>query len=121
VPVALTEVHLGSTPDEQIRWLVEAWRAAAQARDEGVDVRGVTAWSAFGAYDWDSLLVDERGHYEAGLFDVRGAEPRATALAGVARDLGERGCSDHPALEDPGWWRKPTRLAYPPAGPAAVP
>jgi dTDP-4-dehydrorhamnose reductase len=117
-PVALTEVHLGSTPDEQIRWLVEAYRAATETRAAGVDVRGVTAWSAFGAYDWDSLLVHDRGHYEAGLFDVRNGEPRATPLAGVARDLAREGASRHAALAEPGWWRRPDRLIYPPVGPA---
>jgi beta-glucosidase/6-phospho-beta-glucosidase/beta-galactosidase len=119
VPVALTEVHLGSTPDEQIRWLVEAWHGATDARADGVDVRGVTAWSAFGAYDWDSLLVRDRGHYEPGLFDVRGSEPRPSALAGVARDLANFGTSQHPAIDVDGWWRRPARLAYPAVGPAA--
>lgn len=120
VPVALTEVHLGSTPDEQIRWLAEGWRGAVAARAQGVDVRGVTAWSAFGAYDWDSLLVRECGHYEPGLFDVRAPEPRPSALAGVARDLARRGASDHPSLDAEGWWRRPGRLSYPPVGPAAA-
>jgi dTDP-4-dehydrorhamnose reductase len=114
-PVAVTEVHLGSTPDEQIRWLAEAWRGAMGARAEGVDVRGVTAWSAFGAYDWDSLLVQPRAHYEAGLFDVRGPEPRATEVAAVARDLARHGATSHPALAAEGWWRTPVRLLYPAA------
>jgi dTDP-4-dehydrorhamnose reductase len=118
-PVALTEVHLGCTPDEQIRWLDEAWRAAVEARAGGVDVRGVTVWSAFGAYDWDSLLVLDRRHYEPGLFDVRGPAPRASALAGVVRELATHGKSRHPALATPGWWRHDTRLLYPPVGPRA--
>jgi dTDP-4-dehydrorhamnose reductase len=112
-PVALTEVHLGSTPDEQIRWLTEAWRGAMGACAEGVDVRAVTAWSAFGAYDWDSLLVCPRGRYEPGLFDARGPEPLPTELAGVARDLGRHGATAHPALAAEGWWRRPERLLYP--------
>jgi dTDP-4-dehydrorhamnose reductase len=66
------------------------------------------------------LLVEARGRYEAGLFDVRNGEPCATALAGAARDLALRGTTAHPALAEGGWWRKQTRLAYPPVGPAAV-
>ncbi|HEY4118210.1 MAG TPA: family 1 glycosylhydrolase, partial [Byssovorax sp.] len=69
-PVALTEVHLGCFPEEQIRWLNEAWAGAAAARAEGADVRAVTMWSLFGAYDWDSLVTRRRGHYEPGVYDV---------------------------------------------------
>jgi dTDP-4-dehydrorhamnose reductase len=118
-PLAITEVHLGGPPEEQIRWLAEAWEAARAARADGVNVCGVTAWSAFGAYDWDALLVMRRGHYEAGLFDVRGLEPRPTALAGVARELAVGGSSAHPLLAADGWWRRPSRLCFAPSGPAA--
>jgi dTDP-4-dehydrorhamnose reductase len=112
-PVALTEVHLGGPPEQQIRWLVEAWSAAAEARSRGVDVRAVTAWSAVGSTDWDSLMLQARGHYEPGLFDVRGHGPRPTALASVARDLAERGATNHPLADGPGWWREPTRILFP--------
>jgi len=112
VPLALGEVHLSCTPDEQVRWLAEAWEAAADARRDGVDVRAVTAWAAFGAKDWDSLLVAQRGSYEPGLFDVRDGMVRSTALASVARDLARRGASTHPMLEGPGWWRRDERLTY---------
>ena len=120
-PVALTEAHAGGPPEQQVRWLSQAWKGALEARESGVDVRAVTAWSAFGSYDWDSLLVDERGHYEAGLFDVRCDEPRPTALARVVHDLARRGESNHPLLAGQGWWERPSRLLYPPAGPAARP
>jgi dTDP-4-dehydrorhamnose reductase len=116
LPVALTEVHIGCAPEEQVRWLYEAWKGAKAARDAGVDVRAVTAWSVFGAYDWDSLLVEPRGHYEPGLFDIRGATVRPTALARVARDLATVGESDHPMLSEPGWWRRGQRLIYPSFG-----
>ncbi len=120
-PVALTEAHLAGPPEEQIRWLAEAWRAAENARREGADVRAVTVWSAFGAYDWDSLLAGDRGSYEAGAFDVRGAEPRATALASVARELGTQGQSHHPLGSADGWWARASRMLYPPAGPRPEP
>jgi dTDP-4-dehydrorhamnose reductase len=116
IPLAITEVHLGCTPEEQVRWLFEAWNGAVAARRNGVDVRAVTAWSAFGAFDWDTLLTRPRGSYEPGLFDVRGGAVRPTALAQVAADLAARGTSDHPALDEPGWWRRSDRLLYRAAG-----
>ena len=112
-PLAITEVHLGCTREEQMRWLVEAWNGAETVRAEGADVRAVTAWSLLGAFDWDSLLTQRRGRYEPGAFDLRAPEPRATALAGVVKKLAH-GCEPrHPVLATPGWWRRPKRLAYP--------
>ena len=49
----------------------------------GVDVRAVTAWALLGSFDWDSLVTRDAGHYEPGAFDVRAAQPRPTALAGM--------------------------------------
>ncbi len=120
-PVAITEAHLAGPAEEQIRWLMEAWRGAERARARGVDVRAVTLWSAFGAYDWDSLLASRQNRYEAGAYDVRGPQVRATALACVARDLGARGRSDHPLVAGEGWWARGSRLLYPPVGPRAEP
>ncbi|HMI94097.1 MAG TPA: sugar nucleotide-binding protein, partial [Polyangiales bacterium] len=117
-PVALTEVHLGCTREEQLRWLLEAWRSAETCAQRGVDVRGVTVWSAFGSLDWDSLLTRSAGRYEPGLFDVRSSPPRATALARTARALGEGRRVDDPALSGRGWWRERLRIAYPRASSA---
>jgi dTDP-4-dehydrorhamnose reductase len=114
--VAITEVHLGCTRDEQMRWLHQAWSDARQVRSEGHDIRAVTAWAAFGTYDWDSLLTRNAGHYEAGLWDVSGGTPRPTALATLARQLGQGITPDHPALAGPGWWQRDLRLHYPSHG-----
>jgi len=115
LPLAITEAHLGCTREEQMRWLVDVWRQCdALRREENVDVRAVTAWSLLGAYDWDSLLTRERGHYEPGVFDLRGPQPRPTALAGVVRELAAGRVPDHPVLAIPGWWRRPKRLLYEP-------
>ncbi len=110
LPVAVTEAHIGCTPDEQVRWLWEVWRAATRLRDEGADVRAVTAWSVFGAYDWDSLVTMRRGHYESGAFDVRGESPQPTAVADLIRALAAGDEAIGPALATPGWWRRPERL-----------
>ncbi|HYO97293.1 MAG TPA: family 1 glycosylhydrolase [Polyangiaceae bacterium] len=114
-PLAITEAHLGCTPEEQVRWLNEAWQGARAARAAGADVRAVTLWSVFGAYDWDSLVTKARGHYEPGAFDIRGPRPQPTALAHVAKELAENGQSRHPLLVAPGWWRRPERLVYRPS------
>jgi dTDP-4-dehydrorhamnose reductase len=114
IPIAVTEAHLGCTREQQLRWLQHVWREAAGARDDGVDVRAVTAWAAFGTQDWSSLVTRLDGHYEPGLFDVRGPAPRPTALAAMARSLATTGEFTHPALGAPGWWSCPERLIYPP-------
>ena len=113
IPVAITEVHLACTRDEQMRWLVESWRGAQQARAEGADVRAVTAWALLGSYDWDSLVTRESGHYEPGVYDVRSGIPRPTALAGVVQSLAADREPSHPALDGAAWWTRPERLLYP--------
>jgi dTDP-4-dehydrorhamnose reductase len=118
LPVAITEAHLGCTREEQMRWLAEVWDEARWAREvKGADVRAVTVWSLLGAWDWDSLLTENRGSYEPGVFDARSKEggPRPTGLASVCRALATTGeAPDHPALDAPGWWRRDRRLIYPP-------
>jgi dTDP-4-dehydrorhamnose reductase len=114
LPLAITEVHLGCTREEQLRWLNEVWHASVDLRTDGVDVRAVTAWAAFGAYDWDSLLTCDTGSYESGVFDLRSPAPRPTALAGMIRTIASGDAFDHPTLDTPGWWHRLDRLCYPP-------
>jgi dTDP-4-dehydrorhamnose reductase len=114
LPVAITEVHLGCTREGQLRWLLDTWEAAQRARRAGVDIRAVTVWALLGSYDWDSLVTRDAGHYEPGAFDVRGARPRPTAIAGLMQDLASGRQPDHPALSGPGWWRRPDRVLYRP-------
>jgi dTDP-4-dehydrorhamnose reductase len=117
LPVAMTEVHLGCTREEQMRWLLESWRAARRARERGADVRAITAWALLGCYDWDSLVTCDDGRYEPGVYDVRSPEPRPTALATLVRTLANNEEPDHPVLASPGWWRRLDRQIY--ATPAA--
>ena len=112
IPLAITEVHLGCTREEQIRWLVEAWSAAQALRQEGAEIRGVTAWSLLGAYDWNNLVTRIGDFYEPGVFDVRGAQPRPTALATVVRTLAAGEIPDHPVLAQTGWWKRSDRFFY---------
>ena len=119
-PVALTEVHLGCTREQQMRWLIDAWQGAQRAAARGADVRAVTAWALLGSFDWDSLVTRRTGHYEPGVFDVRTDEPRPTTLARVVGDLAAGRVLDHPAVAGQGWWRKPARLLWGTAASSAV-
>jgi dTDP-4-dehydrorhamnose reductase len=116
LPLAITEVHLGCTREEQMRWLHQAWIAALQARRDGIHVLGVTAWAAFGTVDWSSLLTREDGHYEPGLWDVRSDPPRLTALGALAGSLAIGETARHPVLAGPGWWQRDLRLCVAPHG-----
>jgi dTDP-4-dehydrorhamnose reductase len=110
-PMAVTEAHLGCVDEnEQVRWLVEAWQAAQALRAEGADIRAVTAWSLFGAVDWDSMLRRDRGRYEPGVWDVRENPPRPTQLAAAVASLARTGQFEDPALSQSGWWRRDDRF-----------
>ncbi|HZG65413.1 MAG TPA: family 1 glycosylhydrolase, partial [Herpetosiphonaceae bacterium] len=96
LPIAITEAHNGCTREEQLRWLAEVWDAAETVRNEGSDIRAVTAWSLLGAYDWDKLVTRADGCYEPGVYDLRGQQPRPTALATTIRELATDRPLDHP-------------------------
>jgi len=117
LPIAVTECHLGCTPEQQRQWLRACWRAAQDARTRGIDVRAVAVWALLGSHDWDSLLTDWRGSYEAGVFDVSDGFPRATPLADFVTELGRGGKADEPC---PGWWETPDRLLYPECAPLGM-
>jgi dTDP-4-dehydrorhamnose reductase len=114
LPVAITEAHLSCTREEQLRWLAEAWRAAKDLRNIGVDVRAVTAWALLGSFNWNSLVTKDENYYESGVFDIRGPYPRSTALASLVADLAHEQEFRHPVLHQAGWWQRPERLLYPP-------
>lgn len=115
LPIAVTEAHLGSTREEQVRWLKEFWDAAGKMRQEGVDIRAVTVWSLLGSFDWNILVQRVEGFYEPGPFDVRAPLPRPTALAYLMRDLSAgRPLDEDPILRMPGWWHRPDRLVHTP-------
>lgn len=110
IPLAVTEVHHGCHRDEQLRWFAEAWDIAKRLRSEGMDLRAVTLWSLFGNVDWRFLLAERNGHYDTGAFDVRGETVRPTVVAQAAKAYAAGEDFDHPALDSPGWWRRPPRL-----------
>lgn len=104
LPIALTEVHNGCTREEQMRWVDEAWHAALAAQQSGVKIVALCAWSLLGAHDWTSLLTQNRGDYENGVWDTRTPTPRETALAPLLRLLSQNRRPHHPVLGRAGWW-----------------
>lgn len=112
LPIAITEVHLDCTREEQMRWVQYAWDAANKLKEEGVDMRAITVWSLLGAYDWNSLLTQEGAFYESGVFDMRGGKPRPTALFKMVQSLATKGHYDHPLLQSKGWWEREERFIY---------
>lgn len=112
LPVVVTEVHIGSSPDDQMRWFHQIWSAAERHRAQGADIRAVTAWALFGSFDWNSLLVRNDNIYEPGVFDVRPGRPNTTALAGMLRELADGKQPSNPRAYEPGWWQKPERIFY---------
>ncbi|HEY0460718.1 MAG TPA: family 1 glycosylhydrolase [Pyrinomonadaceae bacterium] len=110
LPLALTEIHLGCTREEQLRWFAECWTTAEDLRDENIDIRAVTAWSLLGSFDWNSLVTKQKNHYESGVYDLRGNYPRPTALTGLLKSISQGKKFEHPVLENPGWWKRGDRF-----------
>ncbi|HEX5071074.1 MAG TPA: family 1 glycosylhydrolase [Vicinamibacterales bacterium] len=118
-PLAITEVHLDASGNDQARWLVEAWESATRAIARGIPVRAVTAWALFGSVDWNSLLTQSTGYYERGAFDVGSDLIRPRALCRVIRDLATKGATEDVVSGGAGWWQGPSagkpRATKPPA------
>ncbi|MEJ7587972.1 MAG: family 1 glycosylhydrolase [Ferruginibacter sp.] len=104
LPMAITEAHLHCSREDQLRWFKEIWDSCCSLVRKGINIQAVTAWSLLGAYDWDSLLVNEAGHYEVGVFDISGNRRRPTAMVKLIRALSNAGKYEHPLLTTPGWW-----------------
>jgi dTDP-4-dehydrorhamnose reductase len=113
LPIAITEAHLHCGREDQLRWLKHIHQAATDLSAEGVDFRGLTVWSLFGAYGWDKLLTTEARNYESGAFDVRTGAARPTQIARMVEALAKHGKFTHPVLEQEGWWTRPDRIVYP--------
>jgi dTDP-4-dehydrorhamnose reductase len=111
-PIAVTEVHLNCTREEQMRWLHEVYTAATELRIENVQIEAITPWALLGSFDWNSLLTRPNDHYETGVFDIRAKMPRQTALAHQIKAYAGTGEFQHELLKSPGWWRRSGRFHY---------
>lgn len=110
IPIAITEAHIDAHREDQLRWLLEIWRAAEHVRAEGANVCAVTVWALLGSFDWNTLVTDDKGYYEPGPMDVRSDPPRTTVVASLMRELSTRRTPSHPVLQGEGWWRRPGRF-----------
>lgn len=106
LPLALTEVHMNCTREEQMRWFNEAWITCEILIKEGVDIKGVTAWAVLGSFDWVSLLVREDYNYEPGVFDLKKNILRPTAMVKLLKALSDKGDYHHPVITEKGWWHQ---------------
>ncbi|MDB5287540.1 MAG: sugar nucleotide-binding protein [Mucilaginibacter sp.] len=112
LPMAITEIHLFCTREEQMRWLGLQWYIAVKLKDEGVDIRAITAWALLGSFGWNKLLTQHAGDYEAGVFDLSNLSPRPTALAQMIKAYATSGEFYHPVMSNNGWWQRKCRVTY---------
>jgi dTDP-4-dehydrorhamnose reductase len=113
IPLAVTEVHLHCTREEQLRWFNCVWTSCNQLKDEGIAIEAVTAWAMLGSYGWNKLLTQENGQYESGVFDVRSGIPRPTILTKLIKSYTSGHQFNHPVLSNEGWWNSEKRILYP--------
>jgi len=109
-PIALTEVHLGCTEDEQIRWLRDVFQGAQKSREDGANIIALTAWALLGSYDWHTLVTRREGVYEPGVFEIRNGALQEREVSAYVRALARGEFRDHPLAAGPGWWDADSRL-----------
>ena len=113
LPLAITEAHLYCGREDQLRWLAHVYNAAIALKNNGVDIRAVTAWSLLGAHGWDRLLTAFPGNYENGAFDTSAGKSRPTAISNMIKTLAQSKNYNHPVLNGKGWWQTDKRIIYP--------
>ena len=109
IPIAITEVHLNCTREEQLRWFNSVYEIAVKVKKEGVDIHAVTAWSLLGSFGWNKLLTCESCDYETGAFDISAGYARPTALSHLIKNLIKGDHFPNHQLMQPGWWKLNSR------------
>lgn len=112
LPLAITEVHLHCTREDQLRWVRDVWNAALMLEKDKIDIRGFTAWALLGSFGWNKLLTRPHGDYEPGLYNIVSGQPRPTALSSLIQSLANGRISEHPAMAGEGWWKHDSRVTY---------
>ncbi|HVG15640.1 MAG TPA: family 1 glycosylhydrolase, partial [Chitinophagaceae bacterium] len=112
LPLAITECHLHCTREDQIRWFHQMWETVKKVKEEGIDIRAITAWAIFGLTGWNKLCTQPGGVYEPGVYNVSSGTPRPTALTGFLKELTSKNMYYHPIIENKGWWQSGSRLMY---------
>lgn len=112
IPIAVTEVHMGCTRDEQLRWFKVVFESSKMLKDNGLPIIAITSWALFGAYNWNVLLTHDINYYEPGAFDVRSNTPRITAVGQLIKKLCKEEIFNHEVLKTSGWWNRNERLIF---------
>jgi dTDP-4-dehydrorhamnose reductase len=110
LPLAITEAHINSGREDQLRWLDEVHNSCIEASKAGVNIKAMTFWSLFGAYGWNHLLTGDKMEYETGAFDLRSIKPRPTAIAMFIKNIIQGKKYVHPLLSQKGWWQQANRF-----------
>jgi dTDP-4-dehydrorhamnose reductase len=89
LPFGLSEVHCNAGEFERARWLQERYGDLDLLAQEGLPVRMLGAWAAFGLVDWDSLLLRRENYREDGIYTFAGPheEPRPTAVSAALQAI----------------------------------
>jgi dTDP-4-dehydrorhamnose reductase len=111
-PIAITEVHMHCTREEQLRWFMYIYRSCIELLSSGIDIQAVTCWALLGAYGWDKLLKEPGGNYESGAFLLCEGVLRPTALSKLIKQLSFGVNVDHPLFKIQGWWHSCKRILY---------
>lgn len=109
ITIAVTELHLHCTREEQMRWLMEAWDTCCRLKNNGADISALTVWAMLGSYDWNTLITERNNSYESGMYDTRSGLMRKTALVKIVSALAQGQDYDHPVLKEKGWWHNKER------------
>ena len=109
LPLAIGEVHAHAPEAERVRWLLQHAADVNGLRADGVDVRALGAWAAFGMVDWHSLLRQRACVTEDGIYTFAGPNgiPQATAVATALRELAATGRIADTGVR--GWWERDDR------------
>ena len=110
LPIAITEAHINSGREDQLRWLKEIFNSCTEALHSGINIKALTFWSLFGAYGWNNLLTSANMDYEPGAFDLRSVKPRPTAIAAFTKNLLGKKKYEHTLLNQKGWWHQTNRF-----------
>jgi dTDP-4-dehydrorhamnose reductase len=110
LPLALGEVHIDAPAAERVRWLAQHAADVEALRADGIDVRALGVWAAFGMVDWHSLLRARSDVAEDGIYTFAGPHgtPQPTVLAGAVRSLARGERIDDRGVR--GWWERDGRL-----------
>jgi len=89
LPFGIGEVHINGTAAQRVAWLDARVSDLLALHDDGLPVRALGVWAAFGMVDWDSLLARHEDIREDGIFTFAGPHgtPQETAVATAVRAL----------------------------------